>query len=576
MLMRMMFAVLIATALLPASARPARSQERPDSTVAQSIVARIVELRAASRVRDSLIAQADSMRGASREYIEELIAQREAGLHDGILSVIDRIRGEEARGVDVTEARRALVEAMAQEWPRRLAQLQRRAQALVALGRTSDAASGAERVAIESQTSAYSDRLLGNYESFVDILLALERAGVDVSQPRALLTEALPRAAHGMVTRLQLAQRAKSSAVGRLSRDAANADLRHAVEAADERLDRAAHNLTSAIDLMSRLGLPTTDLRVDRIAGTGALNADIFQWPVLSGLMERQWTRLVGVLASRASRWLFLGLVIVLTFLGFRALANLVKRIVRRVVAHWNGSELMRRTVVRLSGTLVMVVGFVVILTQLGVQVAPLLAGLGVLGVVIGFAMQSTLSNFAAGGMILGNQPFDIGDEIEVAGVSGKVKRMTLVATTILTADNQTLIIPNSSVWGGVIRNRTAQPIRRVDMTFGIGYQDDVEQAERVLHEIVARVENVLKDPAPVIKLHQLADSSVNFVVRVWAPKALYWDVYWELTRAVKLGFDREGISIPFPQRELHVNIRGNPADEAAVSAALGSTPPDR
>jgi small conductance mechanosensitive channel len=576
MLMRLMLLFLMATAVLAVSARPARSQERPDARVAETIVARIAEIRASSRVRDSLIARADSMRGASREYVEELIAQREADLHDGTLAVIRRIRDEEARGVDVTDARRALATATAQDWPRHLGHLQRRAQALVTLGRTSDAASGAERVAIESQMSQYSERLLRNYESFVDILLALEQAGIDVSRPRALVTEALPPAAHGMVTRLQLAQRAKSTAVARLSRDAGNADLRYAAEAADERLDRAAHSLTAAIDLMNRLRLPTTDLRVARIAESGTLNSDIFQWPVLTGLMERQWTGLLGFLASKATRWLFQVLVIVLTFLGFRALAHVVKSVVRRAIARWRGSELMKHTVVRLSGTIVMVIGFVVILTQLGVQVAPLLAGFGVIGVVIGFAMQSTLSNFAAGGMILGNQPFDIGDEIEVAGVSGTVKRMTLVSTTIVTADNQTLIVPNSTVWGDVIRNRTTQPVRRVDLTFGIGYQDDIEHAERVLQEIVARVENVLKSPAPVIRLHQLADSSVNFVVRVWTPKALYWDVYWELTRAVKLGFDREGISIPFPQRELHVNVHGNAGSEAAVTAAMGTTPPDR
>jgi small conductance mechanosensitive channel len=576
MLIRMTFAFLIAAALLPVSARPAGSQERPDARGVESIVARIAEIRASSLVRDSLIARADSTRGASREYLEELIAQREADLHAGILSVIASIRDAEARGVDVTEARRALAEASAQEWPRHLAQLEGRARSLVAMGRASDAASGAERVTIEAQMSQYSDRLLGNYEWFVDVLLALERAGIDVSQPRALVTEALPPAAHGMVTRLQLAQRAKSSAVARLSRDAANTDLRYAVEAADERLDRAAHSLTAAIDLMGRLHLATTDLRVARIAETGTLNADIFQWPVLTGLMQRLWTRLLEFFAAQVPRWLFKGMVIILTFLAFRALAHVVRSIVRPAIARWRGSELMRRTVVRFSGTLVMVIGFVVILTQLGVQVAPLLAGFGILGVVIGFALQSTLSNFAAGGMILGNQPFDIGDEIEVAGASGTVKRMTLVSTTIMTPDNQTLIIPNSTVWGDVIRNRTTQPVRRVDMTFGIGYQDDIEHAERVLQEIVARVENVLKSPAPVIKLHQLADSSVNFIVRVWAPKAQYWDVYWELTRAVKLGFDREGISIPFPQRELHVNVRGDAADAAAVTAAMGTTPPDR
>jgi small conductance mechanosensitive channel len=202
-----------------------------------------------------------------------------------------------------------------------------------------------------------------------------------------------------------------------------------------------------------------------------------------------------------------------------------------------------------------MLIGFLVILTQLGVQVAPLLAGLGIAGFVVGFAMQNTLSNFAAGGMILGNQPFDIGDEIEVAGVAGVVKRMSLVSTTILTPDNQTLIIPNSTIWGGVIRNRTAQPIRRVDLTFGIGYGDDIAKAESVLREITEGLESVLKDPAPVIRLNQLADSSVNFVLLAWTTKERYWEVYWAITRSVKLRFDQEGISIPFPQRELTVKM---------------------
>jgi len=569
MLMRVMFALLTAVAALSSVSVGPGHAASPQS---ESIIARITELRASARIRDSLTTQAESAQGVSREYVEELITQRDAELHAGILSVIERIREEEGRGVDVAEARRVLAEGARQDWPRHLQQLQRRAQALVAMGHASDAAAGAERVAIESQMSQYSDRLLGNYESFVDILLALERARVDVSRPRALLTEALPAAAQGMVTRLQLAERAKSSAVSRLSRDAANADLRYAVVAADERLDRATRSLTSVIDLMSRLGLPTTDLRVTRITTTGALNADIFQWRVLTGLVKWQWAKLLAFLATKASRWLFQGLLVVFTFLGFRALANIVRRVVKRGVTRWRTSELMRRTVVRLSANAVMVIGFAVILTQLGVQVAPLLAGFGIAGVVIGFAMQNTLSNFASGAMILGNQPFDLGDEIEVAGVSGTVKRMTLVSTTILTPDNQTLVVPNSTVWGGVIRNRTAQPTRRVDLTVSISYQDDVDKAEHVLQEIVSRQPNILKDPAPVIRLHQLADSSVNFVVRVWAPKAEYWNVYWDLTRAVKLGFDHEGITIPFPQREIHMV---GPGASAPVPTALGTPPRD-
>ena len=155
--------------------------------------------------------------------------------------------------------------------------------------------------------------------------------------------------------------------------------------------------------------------------------------------------------------------------------------------------------------------------------------------------------------MILIYRPYDVDDFVEVTGASGLVKRMNLVSTTILTFDNQTLVVPNSKIWGDVIKNVTAQKERRVDLVFGIGYDDDIELAEKVLAEIISAHEKVLSDPEPMIKLHTLADSSVNFVVRPWTKTENYWDVYWDLTREVKLRFDREGISIPFPQRDVHL-----------------------
>jgi small conductance mechanosensitive channel len=266
----------------------------------------------------------------------------------------------------------------------------------------------------------------------------------------------------------------------------------------------------------------------------------------------RAWGQHLGeVLAGKVPQWVFQALLVAATFFAFRWAARVVGRIARRAVRRSQLSELMRATVSRLAVTGVMIFGIGVILTQLGVQLAPVLAGLGIAGFAVGFALQNTLANLAAGGLILGTRPFDLGDEIEAAGVAGTVKRMSLVSTTILTPDNQTLIVPNSSIWSGVIRNRTAEPIRRVDLTFGVSYGDDVERVERVLHEVVGADEKVLTEPAPIIKLHQLAESSVNFVVRVWTRQERYWEVYWDLTRAVKLRFDQEGISFPFPQREL-------------------------
>jgi small conductance mechanosensitive channel len=155
--------------------------------------------------------------------------------------------------------------------------------------------------------------------------------------------------------------------------------------------------------------------------------------------------------------------------------------------------------------------------------------------------------------MILMYRPFDVGDVVEAGGVKGRVNKMSLVNTTFLTLDNQRLIVPNNLIWQSVITNVTAQRTRRIDLMFGISYEDDVEKAERVLLEIVESHEAVLDDPEPVIKLHELGDSSVNFIVRPWVKTGVYWETYWDLTKAVKLRFDEEGISIPFPQRDVHV-----------------------
>jgi small conductance mechanosensitive channel len=349
-----------------------------------------------------------------------------------------------------------------------------------------------------------------------------------------------------------------------LSRDASNAESRYEFESYKERFARARKSLSVAIELMDRLGLDATEFRVEMITATGMINADVFRWKVLLGLLRAWWSHLIGLVAGNAMGWLFKAIVVVLTFLGFRELSHLVRRGVRRAVARAELSALMRSTMVRLSGYGVVLLGLFVVLTQLGVQVAPLLAGLGIAGFVVGFAMQSTLSNFAAGGMILANQPFDVGDEIEVVGVLGVVQKMGLVSTTILTPDNQKVIIPNSTLMNGVIRNRTAEPTRRVDLVFKVSYADDFEKAERVLRELVDGHEDVMKDPTPLVALQNLADSSLDIVVRVWTPTPRYWDVYRDLTRAAKLRLEREGLTFPFPQQEVHVRMeKGAPPPNA-------------
>ena len=160
-----------------------------------------------------------------------------------------------------------------------------------------------------------------------------------------------------------------------------------------------------------------------------------------------------------------------------------------------------------------------------------MLAGLGVAGFIIGFALQETLGNFAAGLMILFYRPFDEGDMVKAADVFGKVHKMSLVSTTILTIDNQTLIVPNGKIWGDVICNVTNENIRRVDLVFGVAYNANIPHVEAVLQKIIGNHDKILKDPEPVIKVHHLGDSSVNFVVCPWVLTEDYWTVHWDLTR---------------------------------------------
>jgi small conductance mechanosensitive channel len=202
----------------------------------------------------------------------------------------------------------------------------------------------------------------------------------------------------------------------------------------------------------------------------------------------------------------------------------------------------------------ILIIGFIVSLTLIEINVAPVLALIGAAGLVVGLALQGTLSNFASGMLILIYRPFDVGDIIEIDGVTGTVHSMTLLSTSIKTFDNQHLVVPNNNIWGTTIVNVTGSRTRRVDLVFGIGYGDDMVKAEKAMLDVVNRHELVLDNPAPVVKVNELADSSVNFVCRPWVKTENYLDVYWDITRQVKEEFDKQGVSIPFPQRDIHVH----------------------
>lgn len=199
---------------------------------------------------------------------------------------------------------------------------------------------------------------------------------------------------------------------------------------------------------------------------------------------------------------------------------------------------------------------FVVIaaLSHLGIDTTSLVALLGAAGLAIGLSLQSSLGNFAAGVMLIIFKPFKKGDFVDAGGAMGTVDSISIFTTIMTTPDNKEIIIPNGSIIGGNITNFSARPTRRVDMVFGISYGDDIRKAKAILEEIISADARVLPEPAPVITVGELADSSVNFLVRPWVKASDYWGVMWDTTEAVKLRFDAEGISIPFPQMDVHMH----------------------
>ncbi|AVF75030.1 mechanosensitive ion channel [Vibrio alginolyticus] len=324
-----------------------------------------------------------------------------------------------------------------------------------------------------------------------------------------------------------------------------------------QRLNIATESLRNLISIGDKVGLETSEYKRQIFEVTGNITHDLLNTKVVWSILSHWSNSALDWFAENAPQHIFQLFVFALILLIARGLAKLTRKVVRKAVASKNLklSHLMQDFFISMSGKFVWVIGIMVGLSQLGLNLAPILTGFGIAGVIIGFALQDTLSNFAAGMMLLIYRPFDVGDFVYAGGVDGKVSHMSLVNTTIRTFDNQIIIVPNSKIWGDVIKNVTHERIRRVDMVFGIGYADDLLKAESVLSDIITSHPSVLRTPEPMIKVHTLNTSSVDFIVRPWVKTDDYWDVYWDVTKEVKLRFDREGISIPFPQQDVHLHM---------------------
>jgi len=262
---------------------------------------------------------------------------------------------------------------------------------------------------------------------------------------------------------------------------------------------------------------------------------------------------IINILQSLAVTYGFNLLWAIVIFIVGRWAAGLASRLAKRVLTKAD----IDKSLVKFVGQLIYfgILAFAIIAAfgRLGIETTSFIAVLGAAGLAVGLALQGALANFAAGVLILLFKPIKIGDLVEIAGQTGKVEEIQIFTTVLVTPDLRTIIIPNGHVTGGPITNYSAKGIRRIDMVFGIGYDDDLLKAKRILEELVNTHEQVVKEPAPTVTVTELADSSVNFAVLPHVKIDDYWGVYFDLTEKVKLRFDEEGISIPYPQQDVHM-----------------------
>ena len=236
-----------------------------------------------------------------------------------------------------------------------------------------------------------------------------------------------------------------------------------------------------------------------------------------------------------------------------RWLAKILSQWIETALIKSRIDKTLAKFIKNLSNIVMLIFVIMAAVKPLGIETAQFAVALGAAGLAIGLALQGSLSNFASGFLMIIFRPFKVGDFIEAAGIKGTVKEIQIFNTIINTPDNVRAIIPNGKITDGNILNYTVTGTRRIDLVIGVSYEDDLKKAQSIIESVLVSDDRVLKDPAPKVAVLELADSSVNFVVRPWVNSADYWDVYFDMTAKIKLALDKNDITIPFPQRDVHI-----------------------
>lgn len=244
---------------------------------------------------------------------------------------------------------------------------------------------------------------------------------------------------------------------------------------------------------------------------------------------------------------------VVIFYVG-KMVVSIVIRALRKLMQRQEVDKTLETFVCNLLNMVLMVIVIIAAIGALGIQTTSFIAIFGAAGLAVGLALQGSLSNFASGVLIVLFRPYRVGDFVEAAGISGVVEQVQILTTVLKTGDNKQIIVPNGQIMDSIITNYSANDTRRVDMVVGVSYDDDLDKVRETIEQLIAAEDRVLDEPACTIAVSALADSSVNFVVRPWVKTSDYWGVMFDLTEAIKKRFDKEGISFPFPQQDVHLH----------------------
>ncbi len=273
----------------------------------------------------------------------------------------------------------------------------------------------------------------------------------------------------------------------------------------------------------------------------------------MSDLTGFDWAGLWETIRAAGLDFGMKALIALVIFYVGRTIARLVTRGLRNVMQAQEVDKILETFVSNLVYWALMFFVIIAAINQIGVQTTSLIAVMGAAGLAIGLALQGSLANFAAGVLIVMFRPYRVGDFVEAAGISGAVLQVQILTTVLKTGDNKQIIVPNGQIMSSIITNFSANDTRRVDMTIGVSYDDDLDKVRSTIKELVDADDRILKDPECLIAVSELADSSVNFTVRPWVKTTDYWGVMFDMTEAIKKRFDKEGISFPFPQQDVHL-----------------------